>query len=171
LKLPVVKEFKRKIEQAWEARGGRKRSLYAEATEMRKILEECAPDSDAYDEVAQSIRERVEEIRRDHMEREEEVHTEDGLMDTGVGVTILMPGVTDTNFFNRAEMLDTKAGAMEGKDDPAVVAKAAFEALQAGKDKVVPTVKNKVMSAVAEALPEPLVAAAHRAFSKPGSAN
>ncbi len=93
------------------------------------------------------------------------------LKDTGVGVTILMPGVTDTNFFNRAEMLDTKAGAMEGKDDPAVVAKAAFEALQAGKDKIVPTVKNKVMSAVAEALPEPLVAAAHRAFSKPGSAN
>lgn len=93
------------------------------------------------------------------------------LKDTGVGVTILMPGVTDTNFFNRAEMLDTKAGAMEGKDDPAVVAKAAFEALQAGKDKVVPTVKNKVMSAVAEALPEPLVAVAHRAFSKPGSAN
>ncbi|MCJ2088492.1 SDR family NAD(P)-dependent oxidoreductase [Methylobacterium sp. E-005] len=92
------------------------------------------------------------------------------LKDTGVSVTILMPGVTDTNFFNRAEMLDTKAGAMEGKDDPAVVAKAAFEALQAGKDKIVPTVKNKVMSAVAEALPEPLVAAAHRAFSKPGSA-
>ncbi|MCJ2054531.1 SDR family NAD(P)-dependent oxidoreductase [Methylobacterium sp. J-070] len=93
------------------------------------------------------------------------------LKDTGVGVTVLMPGVTDTNFFNRAEMLDTKAGAMEGKDDPAVVAKAAFEALQAGKDKVVPTAKNKVMSAVAEALPEPLVAAAHRVFSKPGSAD
>ncbi|XYD09054.1 SDR family NAD(P)-dependent oxidoreductase [Methylobacterium sp. NMS12] len=93
------------------------------------------------------------------------------LKDTGVSVTVLMPGVTETNFFNRAEMLDTKVGAMGNKDDPAMVAKAAFDALQAGRDKIVPTVKNKVMSAVAEALPEPLVAAAHRAFSKPGSAS
>ena len=92
------------------------------------------------------------------------------LKDTGVSVTVLMPGITETNFFKRAEMLDTKAGAMEGKDDPAVVAKAAFDALQAGRDKVVPTAKNKVMSAISEALPEPLVAAAHKVISKPGSA-
>ena len=67
-------------------------------------------------------------------------------------------------------MLDTRAGATTSKDDPAVVAKAAFDALQAGQDKVVPTAKNKVMSAISEALPEPLVAAAHKVISKPGSA-
>lgn len=93
------------------------------------------------------------------------------LKGTGVGVTVLMPGVTDTNFFNRAEMLDTKAGATKSKDDPAMVAKAAYDALQAGEDKVTPTVKNKLMSAISEALPEPIAAAAHKAFSKPGSAN
>lgn len=99
----------------------------------------------------------------------ESLHSE--LKGTGISVTVLMPGVTDTNFFNRAEMLDTKAGAMKGKDDPAMVAKAAYDALQAGEDKVTPTAKNKLMSAISEALPEPIAAAAHKVFAKPGSAN
>ena len=93
------------------------------------------------------------------------------LKDTGVSVTVLMPGVTETNFFNRAEMLDTKAGATKNKDDPAMVASKAIEALQAGKDKVTPTGKNKLMSAIGEALPEPVAAAMHRPFAKPGSAS
>lgn len=92
------------------------------------------------------------------------------LKDTGVSVTVLMPGVTDTDFFDRAEMLDTKVGASENKDDPAAVAKAAFDALQADSDKVVPLLKNKVMSAIAEALPEKAAAALHRKMSEPGSA-
>ncbi|WP_343074100.1 SDR family NAD(P)-dependent oxidoreductase [Microvirga zambiensis] len=72
------------------------------------------------------------------------------LKDTDIGVTVLMPGVTDTNFFNRADMLDTKVGASKSKDDPAVVAKAAFDALQSGKDRVTPTLKNKIMGTVAD---------------------
>ena len=92
------------------------------------------------------------------------------LKDTGVSVTVLMPGVTETNFFNRAEMLDTKAGTTKSKDDPAMVAREAFEALGAGKDKITPTAKNKLMSAIGEVLPEPVVAAMHRPFAKPGSA-
>jgi short-subunit dehydrogenase len=92
------------------------------------------------------------------------------LKDTNVGVTVLMPGVTDTNFFNRADMLDTKAGASESKDDPAIVAKAAYDALMADKDKVVPTLKNKVMGAVADALPDKVAAQIHRGMSEPGSA-
>ena len=92
------------------------------------------------------------------------------LKDSNVGVTVLMPGVTDTNFFNRADMLDTKAGAMDKKDDPADVAKAAYAALMADKDKVLPLVKNKVMGAIADALPDRVAAQVHRGMSEPGSA-
>ena len=53
------------------------------------------------------------------------------LKDTGVTVTSLMPGPTDTNFFHRAEMDDTRVGA-SSKDDPALVAKQGFEALMKG---------------------------------------
>jgi short-subunit dehydrogenase len=95
----------------------------------------------------------------------------DELKDTNVGVTVLMPSVTDTNFFNRADMLDTKAGASDKKDDPAMVAKAGFDALMADKDKVVPSVKNKIMAAVADALPDTVAAKVHRGMSEPGSAN
>ena len=91
------------------------------------------------------------------------------LNDSGITVTVLMPSVTDTNFFNRAEMLDTKAGASDSKDDPAVVAQAGFDALMAGKDKVVPGIKNKVMAAVADALPDKAAAQVHRGMSEPGS--
>lgn len=92
------------------------------------------------------------------------------LKETGVSVTILMPSVTDTDFFGRADMLDTRAGASNSKDDPATVAKAAYDALMAGDDKVVPTLKNKVMGAIADALPDTVSAQVHRGMSKPGSA-
>ena len=90
------------------------------------------------------------------------------LKDTGVSVTVLMPSMTETNFFKRAEMMDTKAGTAN-KDDPAVVAKAGFDAMMAGKDKVTPTVKNKIMGAVADLLPDALAAKVHRGLSEPGS--
>jgi short-subunit dehydrogenase len=92
------------------------------------------------------------------------------LKDSGISVTVLMPGVTDTNFFNRAEMLDTKAGASEHKDDPADVAQAAIRALLAGDDKIVPTLKNEVVAGVADALPDRVSAQLHRGMSEPGSA-
>ncbi|WP_296594899.1 SDR family oxidoreductase [Phenylobacterium sp.] len=91
------------------------------------------------------------------------------LKDTGVGVTVLMPSITDTNFFQRAEMMDTKAGQMEHKDDPATVAKAAFEGLMADRDKVIPTLKNKALAAGAEMLPDTAAAQMHRGLSEPGS--
>lgn len=91
------------------------------------------------------------------------------LKDTGVGVTVLMPSVTDTNFFARAEMLDTRAGQMENKDDPAVVAKAAYEGLMADKDRVIPTLKNKMMAAGAELASDTAAAQMHRGLSEPGS--
>ena len=67
------------------------------------------------------------------------------LKDTGITVTALMPGPTDTNFFHRADMNDTKAGADPKKDDPAEVAKEGYEALIAGKDHIIAgAFKNKL---------------------------
>jgi len=81
-----------------------------------------------------------------------------------------MPSMTETNFFKRAEMMDAKAGVAD-KDDPAVVAKAGFDAPMTGKDKVIPTVKNKIMGAVADLLPDAVAAKLHRGLSEPGSAS
>ncbi len=93
------------------------------------------------------------------------------LKETGVSVTALMPGATETDFFHRAGADDTKLGASE-KDDPAEVAKQGFEALMAGKDHVVAgSFKNKLQAAAGYALPDPLVAKAHAAMAEPGSAN
>lgn len=58
------------------------------------------------------------------------------LEDTGVTVTTLIPGPTETKFYERAEMQDTKIAA-SGKDDPAEVAQRGFEALMDGDAKVV----------------------------------
>ncbi|MBV9264915.1 MAG: SDR family NAD(P)-dependent oxidoreductase [Acidobacteriaceae bacterium] len=93
------------------------------------------------------------------------------LKDTGVTVTALMPGATETNFFRRAGAEDTKLGASE-KDDPAEVAKEGFEAMMAGKDHVIAgSLKNKLQAEAGYHLPDPLVAKAHAAQSAPGSAN
>jgi short-subunit dehydrogenase len=92
------------------------------------------------------------------------------LKETGVSVTALMPGATETDFFHRAGADDTKLGASE-KDDPAEVAKEGFEALMAGKDHVVAgSFKNKMQAAAGYALPDPVVASAHAKMSEPGSA-
>ena len=93
------------------------------------------------------------------------------LKDTGVTVTLLMPGATETNFFHRAGADDTKLGQSE-KDDPAQVAKDGFEAMMAGKDHVVAgSLKNKFQAAAGYALPDPMVAKMHAAQSAPGSGN
>ena len=93
------------------------------------------------------------------------------LKETGVSVTALMPGATETEFFHRAGSDDTKLGASE-KDDPAEVAQEGFEALMAGKDHVVAgAFKNKLQAAAGYALPDPLVAKAHAGQSAPGSAS
>lgn len=93
------------------------------------------------------------------------------LKDTGVSVTVLMPGATETEFFTRSGATDTKLGQSK-KDDPAEVAKEGFEALMAGKDHVITgAMKNKLQAAAGYALPDPLVAKAHAAQSAPGSGN
>ena len=93
------------------------------------------------------------------------------LKDTGVTVTSLMPGPTDTNFFHRAGMDDTKAGA-DKKDDPAMVAKQGFEALMAGKDSIIAgSLQTKLQGTVSKVLPDTANAELHRQLTEPGSAN
>jgi short-subunit dehydrogenase len=92
------------------------------------------------------------------------------LKDTEVAVTALMPGPTDTNFFERAEMQDTRVGAGP-KDDPAVVARQGFEALMKDKAKVVGgSPKTKVQGLANKVLPDSAKAKMHRQMAEPGSA-
>jgi short-subunit dehydrogenase len=93
------------------------------------------------------------------------------LEDTGVTVTSLMPGVTRTNFFRRADMTDTRAGSDEKlQDDPAKVAEQGFTAMMDGEEKVVAgSPLNKVMAATARVTPDALKAKMHTALSEPGS--
>jgi len=93
------------------------------------------------------------------------------LKDQPVTITVLMPGATETEFFERAGMTDTKLGVSE-KDDPAQVAKQGFEALMAGKDHVVAgSLTNKLQAAAGHVLPDTVMAGMHRKQSEPGSAN
>jgi uncharacterized protein len=92
------------------------------------------------------------------------------LRDAGVTVTALMPGPTDTEFFDRAGMQGTKLREETAKDDPAQVAREGFEALMAGKDKVVAgSAKNKAQAAAGRILPETAKAKVQAQQTKPGS--
>jgi short-subunit dehydrogenase len=96
----------------------------------------------------------------------EAIRTE--LADSGVTVTALMPGPTDTEFFERADMEDTKL-AQTKRDDPTDVAAAAIDALMAGKDHVITGLRNKVQAATAKVLPDRAASAAHAKMAEPGS--
>jgi len=91
------------------------------------------------------------------------------LRETKVSVTCLMPGATETEFFARADMLDTKVGSEE-KDDAAMVAKTGFEALMKGEGDVVSGWKNKIQSSVANVTPAESLAKQHRKMAEPGTA-
>lgn len=92
------------------------------------------------------------------------------LRDTDVTVTSLMPGPTETEFFERADMLDTPVGEEE-KDDPAEVARQGFEALMAGREKVVGgSFKNKVQTVAGKVVPDSVKAEMHRKMAQPATA-
>lgn len=93
------------------------------------------------------------------------------LKGTNLTITALQPGATDTNFFERADMMDTRV-AVDAKSDPADVARAGFEALMKGKDHVVAAMKKeKLMLALGHVTPDTLKAEQHRKLTEPGSAN
>ena len=91
------------------------------------------------------------------------------IKDSGVTVTCLMPGATETEFFARADMLDTKVGQGK-KDDPADVAKTGFKAMMKGDGDVVSGWHNKLQSAIANVTPASILAEQHRKKAAPGSA-
>lgn len=91
------------------------------------------------------------------------------LKDTNVTVTCLMPGPTDTEFFQRADMMDTNVGTTE-KDDPKMVADTGFDAMIRGDGDIVSGMKNKVQTTVANVLPSGVLAGQHRKMAEPGTA-
>jgi short-subunit dehydrogenase len=90
------------------------------------------------------------------------------LKDSGVTVSCLMPGPTDTEFFKRADLMDTSVGQAK-KDDPAEVAKIGYEAMMDGEGDVVSGWKNKLQAAVANVTPASLLAHQHAKMAQPGS--
>ena len=91
------------------------------------------------------------------------------LKDSGVSVTCLMPGATETEFFARADMLDTKIGT-DKKADPASVAKLGFDAMKNGEGQVIAGWMNKMQAAIAHLAPSDLTAEMHAKMAGPGTA-
>lgn len=87
----------------------------------------------------------------------------------GVTLTTLMPGATDTEFFARADMLDTNVGQSDSKADPATVAQDGWDALMAGKGHIVSGLMNKLQVAAAGIVPQAILAGLHRKMAEPGS--
>jgi uncharacterized protein len=90
------------------------------------------------------------------------------LRDTRITVTCLMPGATESKFFERAGMMDTAVGTSK-KDDAAGVAKSGFDAMMRGDGDIVTGLKNKVMAAAANVVPAGVLAKQHRSMAEPGS--
>ncbi|MGO4526476.1 SDR family NAD(P)-dependent oxidoreductase [Microvirga sp. 2MCAF35] len=90
------------------------------------------------------------------------------LKDTNITVTCLMPGATDTEFFERAGMEDTQVGQAK-KDDPAFVAKVGFDAMMNGEGDVVSGWKNKFTTILANVTPAGMLAEQHRKMAEPRS--
>ena len=92
------------------------------------------------------------------------------LKDTGVTVTALLPGPTETEFFERAGLEDTRVGAAE-KDDPAQVARQGFEGLMKGEASVFGgSLTSRAMGRLAAVTPDSIGAKATRPMAEPGSA-
>jgi len=89
---------------------------------------------------------------------------------SGVTVTVLMPGPTETDFFETAGLSDTKMGA-EKKDDPAMVAKEGFKAMLRGEGHEVTGFGNKMQVMMARFAPDSVLAEQHRKIAEPGSAS
>jgi len=91
------------------------------------------------------------------------------LKSTGVTVTCLMPGATETEFFERADMMDTKVGT-EKKQPADEVARIGFEAMMRGDGDVIAGWSNKLRAAISHIMPSSVMAEQHRKMAAPGTA-
>jgi short-subunit dehydrogenase len=91
------------------------------------------------------------------------------LKESGVTVTALLPGPTDTNFFDRAHAQDSKI-VDEKLTDPADVARAGFEAVMKGEDRVIVPLKYKLQTAMNQVVPDAMVAKQARKKHEPKDA-
>jgi short-subunit dehydrogenase len=91
------------------------------------------------------------------------------LKGTGVSVTCLMPGATETEFFERADLMDTKVGTAK-KQPAADVAALGFEAMERGEGDVVTGWTNKLRAAISHLMPSGALAEMHRKLAAPGTA-
>lgn len=92
------------------------------------------------------------------------------LKDSKVTVSLLMPGPTDTEFFERANLSDTKVGQSDSKQDPAEVAESGYKAMMKGEDHVVAGWKNKLQAYIAQVTPSTTLAEMHRGMAEPEKA-
>lgn len=91
------------------------------------------------------------------------------LKESGVSVTVLMPGPVETEFFERADLMDTKVGQDKHKADPGDVARTGYEAMKRGDGDVVAGMGNKIQAAMAAVTPQTMLAEQHRKMTEPGS--
>ncbi len=89
------------------------------------------------------------------------------LIDTDVSVTVLMPGPTETEFFERADLVDTKMGQAE-KDDAGEVARAGYQAMMSGDADIVTGWSNKLQTAMTSFMSPESLARSHRKLAEPG---
>ncbi|WP_332814334.1 SDR family NAD(P)-dependent oxidoreductase [Ramlibacter sp.] len=89
------------------------------------------------------------------------------IRDSGVTVTLLIPGPTDTDFFERAHFADTRAGSRQKKDDPSYVARLGFDAMLRGEADVVTGWRNDLQVATSKVAPAQTVVQVHRKIAEP----
>ena len=89
------------------------------------------------------------------------------LKDDGVTVTCLEPGPVDTEFFRRGKLLDTPVGQDDSKYDPAMVARAGYDAMHKGTHQVAPGFMNRIQATFAGVIPDAVLAQMHRRMAEP----
>jgi uncharacterized protein len=84
------------------------------------------------------------------------------LKDTNITVTALIPGATETDFFNKADAENTREFQESSLSNPADVAKDGYEAMMKGEVKVVSGMKNKMQAAMSNVMPDTALASTMR---------
>lgn len=91
------------------------------------------------------------------------------LKDTDITLTVLIPGPTDTDFFETADLMDTKVGT-DKKQPSADVARIGYDAMMRGDDHEVAGFGNKLQALAANLMPDAALAENHRKMAEPGTA-